>query len=93
MTVVGGRFRAFAGALAALRAVRGSLAVSPGDVAVRPLGSTRYEVPASDFLLAGRFEAPDVDKVVGIIRAHGGRIVERRNELPRALIRRSPLGT
>lgn len=88
MIVVGARFRALAGAKAALRAVRNAVAVAPGDAAVRPLGSTRYEAPAEAFVVAGRFEEDDAWKVVQLLHAHGGRIIEQRMDTPRA----RPLG-
>ena len=65
MILVGARFRALAGALAALRAVRGTVAVAPRDVGVRPLGTTRYEAPTESFVVAGRFEPEEVETVAG----------------------------
>lgn len=88
MIVVGARFRALAGANAALRAIRNAVAVAPGDAAVRALGSTRYEAPADAFVVAGRFEEDDAPTVVRLLHAHGGRIIERRMDTPRA----QPLG-
>ena len=82
MILVGARFRALAGARAALRAVRASVRVVPGDVGVRPLGTTRYDSPIEDFLLAGRFEPGDVESVIRILHAHGGR---GRRSAPRQL--------
>jgi hypothetical protein len=87
MIVVGARFRALAGARAALQAVRTSVAVAPGDVAVRPLGSTRYETVTEGFVLGGRFDDRDVATVLKILHANGGRIVERRNDAPRSTAR------
>jgi hypothetical protein len=87
MIVVGARFRALAGARAALQAVRRSVAVAPGDVAVRPLGSTRYETVTEGFVLGGRFDDGDVPTVVKILHANGGQIVERRNDVPRSTAR------
>jgi hypothetical protein len=78
MILVGARFRALAGARAALRAVRASVPVVPADVGVRPLGTTRYDSPIDDFVLAGRFEPGDVESVIRILHAHGGRVVIRR---------------
>jgi len=78
MILVGARFRALAGARAALRAVRASVPVAPGDVGVRPLGTTRYDAPVEDFVLAGRFEPDDVETVIRILHAQGGRVVVRR---------------
>jgi hypothetical protein len=84
MIVVGARFRALAAARAALNAVRGAVSVAPGDAGVRPLGSTGYEAPADAFVVAGRFEDGDEVKVVQLLHAHGGRIIERRVDSPRA---------
>ena len=83
MFLVGARFRALAGARAALRSVRASVSVVPGDVGVRPLGTTRYDAPVEDFVLAGRFEPGDVETVIRILHSHGGRIVARRIDPPR----------
>ena len=54
--------------------------VAPGDAAVRPLGSTGYEVPYEGFVVAGRFGDDDVPTVVRLLHAHGGRIIARRVE-------------
>ena len=80
MHVIGARFADEAAAMAALLAVRSSLPVEPGDVAVRPLGSTRYEEPATGFVLAGRFDSADVDAVAAIVVRHGGTVISRRRE-------------
>jgi hypothetical protein len=84
MIVVGARFRALAGALAALRAIRTSIGVAVGDIGVRPLGGTSYEAPVDDFVLAGRFENDDVPAVIGLVHAHGGRVIDRRVDTPRS---------
>jgi len=91
MIVVGARFRALAGARAALRAIRASIGVAEGDVAVRPLGGTRYESPIDDFVLAGRFEDGDVAAVINAVHAHGGRVIERRSDPPRRLAPPAPM--
>ncbi len=87
MILVGARFRALAGARAALRAVRGSVPVVAGDVGVRPLGSTGYETSIEAFVVAGRFEPEDVETVIRILHAHGGRVVVRRADSPRVATR------
>jgi hypothetical protein len=79
---VGARFRDLRTASAALGEIRASVDVEPGDLAVRPLGSTRYDVPSDDIVLAGRFEPGDVEAVVEILEAHGGAILARRPESP-----------
>jgi hypothetical protein len=80
MLVIGARFRTVGAARAALRGVRASVAVPAGDVAVRPLGSTRYDAPEEQFLLAGRFEPADVPAVTAIVHAEGGKVIERRSD-------------
>ena len=80
MHFVGARFTDLRTASTALGEIRASVAVAPGDLAVRPLGSTHYEAPSEDIVLAGRFEPGDVDTVVGILEAHGGAILARRPE-------------
>jgi hypothetical protein len=82
MHVVGARFERLGSAKAAVVEVRRRLPMPPGDVAVRPLGSTHYEQPASGFLFAGRFASTYVDAVVEIVRRHGGRLVSWRWERP-----------
>ena len=97
MLVIGARFRTFAAARTALRAVRSSVAVAAGDVAVRALGSTRYDAPEEQFLLAGRFEPDDDAAVTEIVRSQGGSVIERRSEalrprLPRLSAAARPTG-
>jgi hypothetical protein len=83
MLLIGARFRTFAAARAALRAVRESVPVSSGDVAVRPLGSTAYDTPEEVFLLAGRFDPAHAGAVTAIVHSEGGRIIERRADIGR----------
>jgi hypothetical protein len=80
MHVVGARFSDRDAAVAALHDLRVHVSVTRADVGVRPLGSTRYDRPTFDHLLAGRFETRDVETVVGILERHGGVIVWRREE-------------
>lgn len=80
MHVVGARFANLESANAALGEIRASVAIPRADVAVRPLGSTRYEEPASGFLLAGRFPASEVERVLGIVEQHGGSLLSKRIE-------------
>ena len=82
MHVVGARFANLESANAALGDIRASVPMPPTDVAVRPLGSTRYEEPASDFLLAGRFPGVAVERVLRIVELHGGTLLSRRLERP-----------
>jgi hypothetical protein len=78
MHLMGARFDTLAAASAALHDVRAAATVAPGDVAVKPLGSIRYEVPSTGFVLGGRFADDDVPAVIRIAEAHGGRIIECR---------------
>jgi len=82
MHVVGARFANLESANAALSAIRASVPIPLGDAAVRPLGSTRYEEPASSFLLAGRFPEAEMDRVIGIVELHGGMLLSSRVEQP-----------
>jgi hypothetical protein len=83
MHLVGARFATMEAALAALRDIRGTLPVEPSDVGLRPLGTTRYDEPTRDLVVAGRFEPAEVERVVGIMEGHGGSILVRRQELRR----------
>ena len=92
MHVVGARFANLESANAALSEIRASVPIPRADVAVRPLGSTRYEEPASGFLLAGRFPAVEVDRVLGIVTLHGGTLMSRRSEAPALNVTRDERG-
>jgi hypothetical protein len=80
MYLVGARFGDAGSANAALGELRDRIAIEPGDLGARPLGSLRYERPAVGVVVAGRFEVGDVDSVVAIMERHGGEIVFRRAE-------------
>ena len=80
MHFVGARFTDLQTASTALGEIRASVAVAPGDLAVRPLGTTHYDAPTEDIVLAGRFAPDDVEAVVEILEAHGGAILARRPE-------------
>lgn len=80
MHLIGARFEHLEPASAALREIRALAAVEPGDVALRALGSTRYEEPAHGYVLAGRFHATDVARVIETVERHGGAVVARRIE-------------
>lgn len=83
MYVVGARFRSLAAAGAALLAVRSAVSVAPGDAGIRALGTTRYDEPLEEFLLAGRFADDEVETVIGIVESQGGEVIERRRDAPR----------
>jgi hypothetical protein len=72
MSVVGARFGDLEAAIGALAELRARLGVLPGAAGVRPLGSTRYEHPAREFVLAGRFEPGQEVAVKEILARHGG---------------------
>jgi hypothetical protein len=80
MHVMGARFDTLAAASASLQEIRAAVPVAPGEVAVGPLGSIRYEVPSSGFVLGGRFADADIAVVSRIIEAHGGSVIECRPE-------------
>jgi len=65
MDVIGGRFTDLHAATAARHAILASVAMPPADVAVRPLGSTRYDQPVEAFVLAGRFPSGVADGASG----------------------------
>jgi hypothetical protein len=80
MYLVGARFDRLDAANAVIMELRRRIRVEPGDLGLRPLGSVRYEEPASGLVVAGRFAADDVAAVVDIMRGHGGEIVFKRAE-------------
>jgi hypothetical protein len=80
MYLIGARFGDAGTANDALGELRDRIAVAPGDLGLRALGSLRYERPAVGVVVAGRFEQADVDAVVAIMVRHGGEIVFRRAE-------------
>jgi hypothetical protein len=86
MHVVGARFANLESANAALSEIRSSVPIPRADVAVRPLGSTRYEQPASGFVLAGRFPAVEVERVLGIVKLNGGTLLSRHVERPHPVL-------
>jgi hypothetical protein len=88
MYLVGASFRDAGAANDALGELRDLIAVEPGDLGLRPLGSLRYERPAVGVVVAGRFEPADVESFVSIMERHGGEIVFRRTEWrhPRAAV-------
>jgi len=92
MHVIGARFANLESAHAALGEIRASVGIPPGDVAVRPLGSTRYEEPTVDFLLAGRFPEREVDRVTAIVEEHSGMLLSRRVEWPHPSLARVTVG-
>jgi hypothetical protein len=78
MHLMGARFDTLAAASAALHDIRAAATIAPGHVAVAPLGSMRYEVPSTGFVLGGRFADDDVPTLTRIVEAHGGRVIDCR---------------
>ena len=82
MDVIGARFADLSAAMAARDAILAVVAVPSADVAVRALGTTRYDQPIEAFVLAGRFPFAAAQDVVRLMRDHGGVIISRRFEGP-----------
>jgi hypothetical protein len=80
MYLVGARFDDLERANAAIAELRLSIRVEPGEIGLRPLGSLRYDEPATGLVVAGRFGSRDVPAVVEIVERHGGEIVFQRAE-------------
>ena len=80
MRVLGVRFERDQQANAALRALRERFDLRDEDAAVRPLGTTRYDDPTSDLILAGRFRPEVLPDVMRLVHELGGRIVVDRDE-------------
>lgn len=80
MHVIGGRFSDLVAATAARDAILAAVAMPPADIAVRPLGTTRYDHPIEAFLLAGRFDAGAVATVTRLVHEHGGTVISSRVE-------------
>jgi len=80
MELVGARFSDAGAAETAMGEIRESVTVGTDDMATHALGSTRYESPSADVVLAGRFDPADAEAVLRILRRHGGTIVLLRNE-------------
>ena len=82
MDVIGARFTELGAAIAARDAILAAVALPAADIAVRPLGTTRYDHPLDAFVLAGRVPAAAAGTVVQLIRAAGGQILSHRTESP-----------
>ena len=80
MDVIGARFANLPAAIAARDAICAAVAVPASDVAVRPLGTTRYDEPVDAFVLAGKFPTALAEAVVRLMRDGGGTILSRRTE-------------
>jgi hypothetical protein len=82
MHVLGARFGTTHEALTALRELRVRYAIGEHDAEVRPLGSTQYDAPTSDLILAARFKPELVPEVVAMLQRLGGRVVVEQAEWP-----------
>ena len=83
MHVLGARFATLEAAGSALREIHATVDVPAVDVGVRPLGSTRYDAPATEYLLAGRFDDAQIDAAATVVERHGGVLFTLRSESPR----------
>jgi len=80
--VLGARFGTIHAALTALRELRARFGLGEHDAEIRPLGSTQYDAPTSDLILAARLEPEVVAEVVAILEHLGGRVVVEHPEWP-----------
>jgi hypothetical protein len=80
--VLGARFGTIHAALTALRELRTRFGLAEHDAEIRPLGSTQYDAPTSDLILAARFEPELVAEVVAILEHLGGNVVVEHPEWP-----------
>jgi hypothetical protein len=80
MDVIAARFPDLPAAVAVRDAILAAVAVTAADVAVRPLGTTKYDEPIHAFVLAGRFPSAAAEAVVRLMRDGGGTILTRRTE-------------
>ena len=80
MHVLGARFGTTQAALTALRELRARFALGEHDAEVLPLGSTQYEAPTSDVILAARLRPELVSDVVAMLEDLGGSVVVARSE-------------
>jgi hypothetical protein len=82
MRILGAKFERDAEAFAALRELRARFDLGDEDVAIRPLGTTHYERPTSDLIVAGRFRPEVLPEVVAVLKGLGGELVVDREEPP-----------
>jgi hypothetical protein len=78
--VIGARFTDLESAAAARQAILAAVAMPAADIAVRALGTTRYDQPIEAYVLGGRFPASHAHLVMRIAREHGGTILSHRAE-------------
>jgi hypothetical protein len=80
--VLGARFGTTHAALTALRELRARFGLGEHDAEVLPLGSTQYDAPTSDLILAARFKPELVPQAVEILEDLGGRVLVEQSEGP-----------
>ena len=78
--IVAAKFADLARARAAARDIRVRLRLAPDSIAIGSLGSTQYDEPVSDALLAGQFPDAVTASALAIIDTHGGVILDRRRD-------------
>jgi hypothetical protein len=78
--VLGARFGTTHAALTALRELRARFALGEHDAEVLPLGSTQYDAPTSDLILAARFKPELASEVIAVLEDLGGRVVVEHSE-------------
>jgi hypothetical protein len=80
--VLGARFESTVAAQRALRELRARYAIGDRDAEVRPLGTTEYDAPTSDLILAARFGPDVIPEVVSMLERLGGEVIVERDERP-----------
>lgn len=80
MQILGARFGTAHAALTALRELRARFALGEQDAEVLPLGTTEYDAPTSDLILAARFHPEVVPQAVTILEDLGGKVVAEQSE-------------
>ena len=82
MHILGARSGTARAALTALRELRARFALGEHDAEVLPLGTTEYDAPTSDLILAARFHPEVVPQAVTILEDFGGEVVAEHSEWP-----------
>jgi hypothetical protein len=80
--VLGARFESTSAAVAALQELRSRYAIDDRDAEIRPLGTTEYDAPTSDLILAARFRPDVIPEVITMLERLGGQVVVERDEWP-----------
>lgn len=82
MHLLGVRFETTQAAKLALRELRARFAIADVDAEIQPLGTTQYDAPTSDLILAARFKTEIVPEVLLILEHLGGTVVVEHAESP-----------